>query len=181
MSHTSGKVVVALLLASSAAACSDGPVDVGAIDAASASAQTSVTGSPRDIAAIQEIVNSLDANWGVDAVAFAANYAGAEWVGPNGRILTDSAAITGVYSFLFSTVFAGTTRESIIRNITFLTGTIAVLDIDARGTGFTALPPGVVPWQPGIVRALERNILIKRAGEWRIILHQQTAVAPGVP
>jgi hypothetical protein len=31
------------------------------------------------------------------------------------------------------------TRHSTIRNLTFLTGTIAVLDIDARVTGFTSL------------------------------------------
>jgi hypothetical protein len=55
---------------------------------------------------------------------------------------------------------------------------VAVLDIDTRITG--ALPPFVTPWQPGIVRALEKNILIKRGGEWRIVQHQQVLVAPGV-
>jgi hypothetical protein len=33
-------------------------------------------------------------------------------------------------------------------------------------------------WQPGILRALEKNILVKRDGEWRIVKHQQTSVAP---
>ncbi|HEX6050677.1 MAG TPA: hypothetical protein VFZ21_15465 [Gemmatimonadaceae bacterium] len=72
----------------------------------------------------------------------------------------------------------GTTRQSQIRALTFLTGTIAVLDIDTRVSG--ALPPFVTPWQPNTVRALEKNILVKRGGEWRIVQHQQTMVAPGV-
>ena len=53
-----------------------------------------------------------------------------------------------------------------------------MLDSDARVTGFAAPPPGIVPWQPGTLRALEKNILLKRDGEWRVIRHQQTAVAP---
>jgi hypothetical protein len=61
----------------------------------------------------------------------------------------------------------------------FLTGTLAVLDIDTRITG--ALPPFVTPWQPGMTRAREKNILQKRDGKWEIIQHQQTSVAPGVP
>ena len=82
-------------------------------------------------------------------------------------------------SFIFTVVFPGTTRRSTIRNLTFLTGTIAVLNIDARVTGFGALAPGQVPWQPGIIRALEKNVLVKRSGEWRIVQHQQTIAAPG--
>jgi hypothetical protein len=31
------------------------------------------------------------------------------------------------------------------------------------------MPPGVVPWQVGIIRALEKNMLGKRAGEWQIV------------
>jgi hypothetical protein len=59
-----------------------------------------------------------------------------------------------------------------------LTGTIAVLNLDVRVTG--PIPPFIVPWQPGIVRALEKNILVKRGGEWKIVEHQQLLVAPGV-
>jgi hypothetical protein len=40
------------------------------------------------------------------------------------------------------------------------------------------LPPGIVPWRPRVIRALEKNIVMKRGGEWRIVQHQQTLVAP---
>lgn len=143
--------------------------------------QEDVRGSPIDIAEIEETVNTLDRAWGSDPVTYAGVYAEADFVSPIGANLTTPEQITALYTFLFNNVFAGTTRRSTIRKLTFLTGTLAVLDIDARVTGFTSLPPGVVPWQPGIVRALEKNVLVKRGGQWTIVQHQATSVAPGVP
>lgn len=138
--------------------------------------------SPQNVAAIEAIVATFDAAWtGGDPVTYAAQYAGAEWIGPNGAIQTDPAVLTAIYTGIILGALPGSVRQSTIRSLTFLTGTIAVLDIDARVTGFAAPPPGVVPWQPGTLRALEKNILVKRAGEWRILRHQQTFVAPGVP
>jgi len=169
-----------LLFCCISAACHDEPLQLDA-GAAAVAPQANVSGGPNDIAAIQQIVNTFDQTWGSDPVAYAAQYADADFIGPTGANLTTPAQITALYTFLFNGVFAGSTRTSTIRNLTFLTGTLAVLDIDARVTGFSALPPGVVPWAPGIVRAREKNILQKRGGEWRIIQHQQTSVAPGVP
>jgi uncharacterized protein (TIGR02246 family) len=164
-----------------AAGCHQESPDVAGLEQQSVEAQ--VNGSPRDRTAIQDIVTTFDEAWTAgDAVRYAAQYADvADWVGPTGLVLTNPVAITNLYTALLTFVFPNTTRQSTIRSLVFLTGTIAVLDIDARVTGFASLPPGVVPWQPGIVRALEKNILIKRGGEWRIVRHQQTSVAPGIP
>lgn len=171
------QLVLLSLLATTA--CGDDPVTgTTTTDTAIASsakvggaAVLAVSGSPSDRAAMQQIVNTLDAAWTAgDGAAYAAVYAGAEWVGPDGRILTDPAAITAVYVFLFDAVFPNTTRVSSIRTLTFLTGTIAVLDINA-----TVLAGGQV-----IARAREKNILIKRGGEWRILQHQQVIVGEGV-
>ena len=170
----------ALLVLLAAGACNDEPLQLSS-GAAAVAPQANVTGGPNDVAAIQEIVNTFDRTWGSDPISYAAQYANADFVGPTGANLMTAAQITALYTFLFNGVFAGSTRTSTIRNLTFLTGTLAVLDIDARGTGFSTLPPGVVPWAPGIVRAREKNILMKRGGEWTIIQHQQTSVAPGVP
>jgi ketosteroid isomerase-like protein len=180
MSKMQTKYGLALLLAALTSACQDEPLTLPYADAArEVSAQASVTAGPRDHEAIQQIVNTFDAAWTAgDYVTYAAQYAGAEWVGPNGQVLTNPADITATYQALFTQVLRGTTRNSTIRNLTFLSGTIGVLDIDTRLTG--PLPPFIVPWQPGILRALEKNILIKRGSEWQIVRHQQTIVAPGV-
>lgn len=164
-----------LLAVAAAAGCRDevaGP-EPAAIEAA-------VAPSPANVAAMEAIVATFDAAWTAgDPVTYAEQYAGAEWVGPTGAVQTDPAVITAIYTGILTFALPGTVRQSTIRSLTFLTGTIAVLDIDARVTGFGPLPPGAVPWQPGTLRALEKNILVKRAGEWRIVKHQQTFVAPG--
>jgi hypothetical protein len=136
------------------------PLNVSGIAAAQ-----NIPGSPGDLAAIQQIVTTFDETWGSDPVAYAAQYGSViDWVGPTGVVLNDPAAITALYTFLFTNVFPGTTRISTIRNLNFLSGTVAVLDIETEVIG--------------IARALEKNVLIKRAGEWRILLHQQTLVTP---
>lgn len=171
-----------LLVPLSVAACDRTPTgpDAAALTRDGVAIDAAVSGNTRDIAAIEAIVQTFDAAWtGQDPVTYAGQYAGAEWVGPTGVVQTNPAVITAIYTgILTASPLAGTTRLSTIRSLTFLTGTIAVLDIDARVTGFTSLPPGVVPWQPGTTRVLEKNILIKREGEWRIVKHQQTLVAP---
>ena len=153
-----------VLLLTISTACNEEPLSMEKSSSMPA-LQANVSGSPGDREAIQEIVATFDRAWGSDPVAYGGQYASViEWVGPNGAIMTDPAAITALYTFLFSGPLAGTTRTSSIRNITFLTGTIAVLDIDTQVTG------------GNVVR--ERNVLVKRAGEWRIVLHQQTFVTP---
>lgn len=159
------------------AACGDDPVGSTSAGTIASAARVrdvvapSVPGSRGDAAAMQQIVSTLDAAWTAgDGVAYAAVYGSAEWVGPDGRILTDPAAIRATYVFLFDAVFPNTTRVSSIRKLTFLTGTIAVLDINA-----TVLAGGQI-----IARAREKNILIKRGGEWHIVQHQQVIQGTGV-
>jgi hypothetical protein len=164
----------------SLAACND-PATAPARDVtAEAHGLTALAaGSPRDIAAMEAIVATFNEAWtSQDPTTYAAQYAGAEWISPSGDIQTNPDVITGIYTFLLTaSPLAGSVRESTIRNLTFLTGTIAVLDIDARVTGFANVP-GLVTWQPGIIRVLEKNVVVKREGVWRIIKHQQTSVAP---
>lgn len=183
MSRIPLRATIALLAIGAAAACDQESLSPEVAGLEQMTVEAKVSGSPRDRATIQDIVTTFDEAWTAgDPVRYAAQYADvADWMGPTGLVLTDPAAITNLYTTLFTFVFPNTTRQSTIRSLAFLTGTIAVLDIDARVTGFESLPPGIVPWQPGILRALEKNIRIKRGGEWRIVRHQQTSVAPGVP
>jgi uncharacterized protein (TIGR02246 family) len=177
------RAVPALLAIVAAAGCNDQSMspDPGQSGTENLAVEAKVQGSPGDRAAIQQIVNTFDEAWTAgDAVTYVANYAHvSEWVGPDGTILTDPVAITNLYTAILTFGLSNTTRESTIRNLTFLTGTIAVVNIEARVTGFESLPPGLVPWQPGVLRALEKNILLKRDGEWRIVQHQQLLAAPG--
>ncbi len=173
---------VFLVVPLSLAACGENVTApaAGGPDPAASAPVFAAAGSARDVAAIEAIVATFDEAWtNQDPVTYAAQYAGAEWISPAGVIQTNPAIITAIYTAILTvSPIAGSVRQSTIRSLTFLTGTIAVLDVDARVTGFAAPPPGIVPWQPGTLRVLEKNILLKRDGEWRIIKHQQTSVAP---
>ena len=169
------KFSITILVLTLTAACDEEPLLVSERHQYGMSA--AAVGGPNDHDAIAQIIATFDQNWGVDPIAYAAQYAGADFVGPFGELL-DDAGIVQLYTNIFP-AFAQTTRQSIIRRLTFLTGTIAVLDLDVRVTG--ALPPFVTPWQGNTVRALEKHILQKRGGEWQIIQHQQLLVAPGLP
>ena len=172
---------LALITIVAVSACEDEPMSPHAPGVDEVADQASVSAGRQDRAAILEIVNTFDEAWtGGDPVRYAAQYAGADWVGPDGTILSDPAAITQLYGFIIGVALAGTTRESIVRRLTFLTGTIAVLDLDVRVTSFEPAE-GVVPWRPGVIRALEKHVLQKNAGEWRIIQHQQVIAAPTAP
>jgi hypothetical protein len=172
---------LALVTIGATAACEEEPLSPTAAHSRmeEATAQAEVIGSAQDRAAIREIVHTFDEAWTAgDAVRYAAQYSRAEFVGPDGAVLTDPDAITGLYTALFTFVFPNTTRRSFIRNLTFLSARIAVLDIDTRVRGFESLPPGVVPWRPGVIRSREKNILLKQGGNWHIVQHQQTLLAP---
>jgi uncharacterized protein (TIGR02246 family) len=171
MSANVCRIGIALLTIAAATGCKEEALaPVPGTEHSDLTVQADVNKSPGDLAAIQQIVTTFDQAWTAgDAVTYAGQFAGVtEWVGPTGTVLTDPAAITARYTFLFTVALPGTIRQSTIRNLTFLTGTIAVLDIDTRVTGGTLPPAGS--------RAREKNILVKRAGEWQIIQHQQTPI-----
>ena len=182
MSSALMRAGLALIAIVAATACEDEPMSPGASGVEEVAVEAAVQGSPGDRAAIQQIVSTFDDAWtDGDPARYSAQYAGTDWVGPDGTILDDPAAIRQVYDFVIGVLLAGTTRESTVRRLTFLTGTLAVLDLDVRVTGFDEPPPGLIPWRPGIIRALEKHVLQKRAGEWRIIQHQQLLARPEAP
>jgi uncharacterized protein (TIGR02246 family) len=163
------KIGIALLTIAAVTGCKDEPL-TSSSEGSGLALQANVSGSPGDRAAIQQIVTTFDQAWTAgDAVTYAGQYAGADWVGPTGAVITDAGALTGLYTFILTIALPGTVRQSTIRHLTFLTGTIAVLDIHAQVTGGSL---------PSPIQALEKNILAKHAGEWRIIQHQQTLVTP---
>jgi uncharacterized protein (TIGR02246 family) len=172
---TTRRIGIALLALVTVAACKEEPLTPSSsvdLEGPAYPIQANVQGSPGDRAAMQQIVTTFDQAWNAgDAVTYAGQYADiTDWVGPTGSVITDPGALVGLYTFILTVALPGTDRQSTIRNLTFLTGTVAVLDIDARVIGGSLPPEGI--------QALEKNVLVKRAGEWRIVQHQQTFVTP---
>jgi uncharacterized protein (TIGR02246 family) len=140
--------------------------------AAVAQANLSPYGAIDDLTAI---VDAVTAAWTAkDAAAYAAPYApDVQVVSPLGGLLNGRAGFAAQHVFLFNGPFAGSTQTITIRDIVFLTGTVALVLQDVSLTGYAFLPPGL-PSSGGVVRNRVAWVVQKRDGNWEIVYQQMT-------
>jgi uncharacterized protein (TIGR02246 family) len=126
-------------------------------------------------APILDIVSAATAAWAAkDAAAYAALYAvDMQLIGPLGTLISGRDAFQAQHVFLFNGPFAGSTQTIVVRDIQFLTGTIAIVYQDVSLTGYAFLPPGL-PSSGGVVRTRVTWVVEKRGGEWQIVFQQMT-------
>ncbi len=131
-------------------------------------------------AGVTRIAAAWDAAWNAgDADAIAALFVDdAEFINGRGQIAQGAATIYANHVVVLAGVFKGSRMHGSIRGLVFLSGTTAVLDVDSELTGFSALPPGTVATEPGVVRGRLNRVVVKRGGVWRILQMQVTNVAP---
>lgn len=133
-----------------------------------------------DVAGVTAIVTAWDAAWNAgDGSGIGALFVDdAEFINGRGQIALGSAAIGAQHAASLGGVFKGSHTQGTIRNIVFLTGTSAVVNVYNELTNFKALPPGVVPTKPGLQSGLHKRLVVKRGGVWRIVQMQITSIAP---
>jgi uncharacterized protein (TIGR02246 family) len=124
---------------------------------------------------ILDIVSALTAAWAAkDAAAYAAPYAAdLQFINPLGAVILGRDAFRAQHVFLFNGPFAGSTLTLAVRDIQFLTGTIAIVYLDGSLTGYAFLPPGL-PSSGGVQRTRNTWVVEKREGEWQIVFQQYT-------
>jgi uncharacterized protein (TIGR02246 family) len=124
---------------------------------------------------IMDLVTAATAAWSAkDASAYAASYAeDLQAVGPLGALLAGRDAFRAQHVFLFDGPFAGSTQTIQVRDVRFLTGTIAIVAQDVSLSGYAFLPPGL-PSSAGVVRTRVTWVVEKRAGRWEIVFQQMT-------
>ena len=172
-----GVVVIPAILLTVSASCSDQSDPTGPAAARAAhAADLTVSAVPTD--AILEIVNAMNAAWvAKDAAGYAASVADdAQIITPVGGLLTGRAAFQAQHVFLFNGPLAGTSNVITVRDIEFLTGTIAIVYLDMLLSDFMAPPPGL-PVRDGVVRNRATWVVQKRGGEWEIVMQQTTPQA----
>ena len=137
-------------------------------------AQVSESGIPTD--GILELVAGRTAAWAAkDAVAYASAFApDLRFINPAGVLVFGRDAYRAIHVFLFNGPFAGSTLALAVREIQFLTGTLAIVYLDLSITGYAFLPPGVTPPSDGVARARVTWVVEKRGGNWQILFMQNT-------
>jgi uncharacterized protein (TIGR02246 family) len=172
------KIAVLTFAAAAVLACDNEPLNVESRTASSALApQFSSAKAEQDI---QALVDAQFAAWSAkDAAAHAATYEiDAKFFDPAGAVHEGRAAIFAAHAFLFGAFFAGTTETQVITGVRFLTGTIAIVYLNAELTGFGPLPPGFPLTEPGVLRTTKTWVVVKRAGSWEIVTQHMAPVAP---
>ena len=164
--------LVAVLVSS---ACGDqpdatAPISVRAVEMSARPVSSSISTDP-----IMDIVSAVTAAWSAkDAAAYAAPYAAdVQAVSPRGDLLNGRDIFRSQHVFLFGGPFAGSTQTIEVRDIQFLTGTIAIVHQNVSLTGYAFLPPGL-PSSGGVVSTRVTWVVEKRGGSWEIVFQQMT-------
>jgi uncharacterized protein (TIGR02246 family) len=169
----------AILLAALVAGCSDHAPT--AARATRTDAQLAVgTNNKQRTQSIEDLVAAVQA---AAAAADAATYAtlvaeDVEVITATGAIISGRAAYQAYLEAFFSSPFTGSFSDITLRGVRFLTGTIAVVDLDLVYSGVTELPPGLTPTEPGVLRVRLRWVVMKRGGDWQIVAVQSTPIPP---
>lgn len=118
-------------------------------------------------AAIQRLVDDFTVAWSQgDAQAIAALFAGdGDMVAPDGEMLQGAAAIEARYAELFQGMYKGTEINIQPTSMRFLEPDVVVADGSYQITGARDAEGQELP----ATRGLYTNILIKDAGQWRIL------------
>lgn len=166
--------VAAMLLVVSTA-CNEESDSIGprVADQLRPAAQADLGAIPTD--PILDIISAATAAWTAkDATAYAASYAeDLRFINPVGAEFLGRDAFRNLHVALFGGPFAGSTLAIAVRDIQFLTGTIAIVYLDETLTGYAFLPPGV-PSSGGVVRTRVTWVVEKRSGEWQIVFQHIT-------
>lgn len=136
-----------------------------------------------DSARVVAVLAALDSAWhAADAGRWVAHYApDARFVNIAGALMADRRALRARLDQIFRGVFRGSRHLGTLRHLRFLSRDVAVVDEDIEITGFTGLPPGIRPTQPGVLRTRMRHVFQRTGGRWLIVASQNTAVAPAAP
>ena len=136
-----------------------------------------------DTAGVVAVVTAWDAAWNVgDAAGLAATFVDdAEFINAQGRLFIGADQIRAQHAITLAAQFRGSHTVGHVRRITFLSGTAAVLDVDNDLTRYEPVAPGST-----VLRAIQQSgrhkrLVVKRGGEWRVMLFQNTMVTPPTP
>jgi uncharacterized protein (TIGR02246 family) len=133
---------------------------------------------PPDRDAIVRILQSQSEAWGRgDAEGYAAtagsdlsftNIRGQRWIG--------RSEFTRIHESVFHGVYAGSTLDLEIEQITFPGSGVAVAEVLLCLSGGSGMPAGIVGSPDGLLRTRLVEIFEKRDGQWALVTYHNTVV-----
>lgn len=170
-----GAIICLLLLAASpgAISCTTAGQSAGAVQPSSAAA---------DERTIRDIIDHQARAWNAGDARAHARDLDEEVVFTNilGQSFSGAEAFIRQHEVIFQGLFRGTTVHGDITVLRFPTPDVALVEILTAATGLSRMPPGAVADEQGRLRTRLLQVLVRRAGEWRIVAYHNVAVNPTV-
>lgn len=120
-----------------------------------------------------------------DAAAWASFFTpSAEFINILGTPFNGKPAIEGITARIFSSFFKLTRDSVTVQNVVLVTPDVAYAQYEHAVSGYTALPPGILPSEPGAdgkgVLRTRMTYVLHRTGDhqWSIVHGQNTAILP---
>lgn len=132
---------------------------------------------------LRAIVSHLQDAWNRnDAAAWAEPFLPeARFINLRADVFPGRQAIEESHKRIFNGFYKDSHDEMTIESITFPATDVAVMDVMHAVTNYGSLPPGIVPTEPGVLKALMRFVAVRQDGEWRFAAAQNTSVFPPPP
>jgi uncharacterized protein (TIGR02246 family) len=120
-----------------------------------------------------------------DAAAWASRFVPtAEFINILGTPFSGKAAIEGITTRIFATIFKDSRDSVTVQKIVYVTPELAIAHYEHAVSGYTALPPGIQPSEvgadgKGVLRTRMVYVLQRgKDGQWMIVNGQNTAILP---
>jgi uncharacterized protein (TIGR02246 family) len=139
--------------------------------------------TPSDTAAIRGVVEDEITAWNHgDAAAYSRHVASdATFTNIRGQFFTGHAAFQQQHAAIFASIFKHTTLHQDIVALRFPSRDVAVVEVLTAVSGVTKGRPGMTFDQHGRLRTRLLQVLVRQAGEWKIVSYHNVDVKPGVP
>jgi uncharacterized protein (TIGR02246 family) len=133
-----------------------------------------------DEAALRKLVAEQTDAWNrSDAAAWCKDFApDATFTNILGVVLDGRPEIEKRHTFIFDNLFKGSRTQVTVTRVLFVDDAVAVVDTDHVVTGYTRLPPGIQPTEPGMLKTRMRFVMKKTGKTWQIVAGQNTDVKP---
>lgn len=137
-------------------------------------------GRAQDEAALRALVARQAEAWNRhDAAAWSKDFApDADFVNIAGMVFSGRAEIEKRHAAIFASVFKDSRTQVTVRKLSFPRPDVALLETEHEVTQFGALPLGIQPTEPGLLRTRMKYVLTRERAGWQIIAAQNTDVKP---
>lgn len=131
--------------------------------------------------AIEKLLGTEQAAWNAgDSVMYADAYTDdADFINIRGQVFAGKTAVQQQHARIFAGPFKESSISIVVRKLTLISETAALVDTDQTVTNFKGLPPGIVATAPDTLVTHFKYLAMQQAdGTWRFASGQNTSQLP---